>query len=73
MLATLLNFLGNQAEIKDISTLRPGPGTEFRGSSCSDSQIGWGPHIFKVLPGCIKAHSKTAMSEHATLNYFILR
>ena len=65
--------LGNQSEIKDISTLRPGPGTEFRGGSWSDSQIGWGPHIFKVLPGCITAHSKTPMGEHATLNYVKLR
>ena len=65
--------LGNESEIKDISTLRPGPGTEFRGGSSSDSQIGWGPHIFKVLPECITADSKAPMSEHATFNYVKLR
>ena len=65
--------LGNQAEIKDISTLTPGPGTEFRGGSRSDSQIGWGTHIFKVLPGCITADSKTPMRQHATLDYVKLR
>ena len=45
-------------------TLRPAPSTEFRGGSCRDSQIGWRPHICKVLPECIKAHSKTPMHLH---------
>ena len=48
-----------QAKIKDISTLRPAPSTEIRGGSHCDSQIGWGPHICKVLPRCITAHFKT--------------
>ena len=43
-------------------TLRPAPSTEFRGGSCRDSQIGWRPHICKVLPGCIRTHSKTPMN-----------
>ena len=41
------NDLGNQAEIKDISTLRMAPSTEFRGGSCGGSQIGWGPIFAK--------------------------
>ena len=45
-------------------TLRPAPSTEFRGGSHCDSQIGWGPHIFKVLPGCITTDSKTPIDEH---------
>ena len=53
------NHLGNLVEVKDMLTSRPAPSTEFRGGSCLDSQIGWRPNIFKVLPGCIKAYSKT--------------
>ena len=45
-------------------TLRLAPSTEFRGGSCRDSQIGWRPHICKVWPGCIKAHSKTPTHLH---------
>ena len=67
------NDRGNLVKVEDMFTLRPAPDTEFRGGSCCDSQIGWGPHIFKVLPGCITADSKTTMSEHATLNYANLR
>ena len=67
------NDPGNGVEVKGIFTLRPAPRTEFRGGSHCDSQIGWGPYIFKVLPGCITADSKTPMSEHATLNYVNLR
>ena len=67
------NDSGNRVEVKDISTLRPAPSTEFGGGSHCDNQIGWGSHIFKVLPGCITADSKTPMSEHATLNYVELR
>ena len=61
------NGLGNRAEVKDISTLRPAPSTEFRGGSCCNSQMGWRPHICKILPGCITAHSKTHISLHATM------
>ena len=61
------NDLQNQDEVKDISTLRPAPSTEFRGGSCCDSQIGWGPHICKVLPRCITAHSKTPTNLHITV------
>ena len=52
------NDLGNWVKVKDMFTLRPAPSTEFRGGSCCGSQIGWGPHICKVLPGCIITHSK---------------
>ena len=64
--STSRNDLGNQAEIKDISTLRLAPSTEFRGGSCCGSQIGWGGHIFKILPRCIPAHSKTPTKSHIT-------
>ena len=53
--------LGNQVKVKYILTLGPVPSTEFRGGSCSGSQISWGPHICKVLPGCIKTHSKASI------------
>ena len=56
------NDLGNLVKVKDMFTLRPAPGTEFRGGSCCGSQIGWGPHICKVLSGCITADSKTPMA-----------
>ncbi len=45
-------------------TSRPAPSTEFRGGSHCDSQIGWGRHICKVLPGCITKHSKTPTNVH---------
>ena len=61
------NDLGNQAEVKDTSTLRPAPSTEFRGGSHCDSQVGWGPNIYKVLPRCITAHSKTPTNLHITV------
>ncbi len=54
-------------------TLRPAPSTEFQGGSCCGGEIGWGPHICKVLPGCITADSKTPMGEHVTLSYVKLR
>ena len=56
------NDLGNLVKVKDMFTLRPAPGTEFRGGSCCGSQIGWGVHICKVLSGCITADSKTPMA-----------
>ena len=52
------NDLGNFVEIGDMFTLRPAPSTEFRRGSCCSSQIGWGPNICKVLPGCVITHSK---------------
>ena len=61
-LAISRNDLGNLVKVKDMFTLRPAPGTEFRGGSCCGSQIGWGPHICKVLSGCITADSKTPMA-----------
>ena len=61
------NDLGNWVKVKDMFTLRPAPSTEFRGGSCCGSQIGWGPHICKVLPGCIIAHSKTPINIHVTV------
>ena len=67
------NDLGNQAEIKAISTLRPAPSTEFRGGSHCDSQIGWGHHICKVLRGCIMTHSKTPTNLHITVLHWALR
>ncbi len=56
------NDLGNLVKVKDMFTLRPAPGTEFRGGSCCGCQIGWGPHICKVLSGCISADSKTPVA-----------
>ena len=67
------NDLGNLVKVKDMCTLRPAPGTEFRGGSCCGSQIGWGPHICKVLSGCITADSKTPMDEHVKINYIRIR
>ena len=64
------NDLGNQVKVKDISTLRPVPSTEFRGGSCCGSQISWGPHICKVLPGCIKTCSKTPMKHKEHVGFF---
>ena len=32
-------------------TLRPAPSTEFQ-DGCG-SQVGWGAHICKVVPGCM--------------------
>ena len=61
------NDLGNWVKVKDMFTLRPAPSTEFRGGSCCGSQIGWGPHICKVLPGCIITHSKTPINIHVTV------
>ena len=61
------NDLGNQAEIKDISTLRPAPSTEFEGGSGCNSQIGWGPHVCKVLAGCISVHSRIPINLHNTI------
>ncbi len=49
--------------------LRRAPGTELEGGSQCDSQIRWEAHICKVLPGYVKADSKTPMGEHVTLNY----
>ena len=43
-------------------TLRPAPSTEFEGGSQCDSQIRWGAHICKFLPGCLTADSKTPMA-----------
>ena len=60
------NDPGNRVEVKDIFILRPAPSTEFRGGSRCDSQIGWRPHICKVLPQCITAHSKTPTNLHIT-------
>ena len=61
------NDLGNWVKVKDMFTLRPAPSTEFRGGSCCGSRIGWGPHICKVLPGCIITHSKTPINIHVTV------
>ena len=44
--------------------LRPATSTEFGGCSHYGSQISWGRHICKVLPGCIKQHSKTPINTH---------
>ena len=60
------NDLGNQIKIVDISTSRPASGAAFRGGSCCDGQIGWGPHICKVLPGCMIARSKTPTHVYGT-------
>ena len=57
-----MNALTNQVEVKDITTLRPGPCKEFRSGSHCGSEIGWGCHICKKMPGCIKAHSKTLIN-----------
>ena len=57
------NDIGNLVQVKDMFTLRPAPGTEFRGGSCCGSQIGRGPHICEVLSGCITADSKTPMAQ----------
>ena len=48
-------------------TLRLAPSTEIRGGSCCGSQIAWGCHICKVLPGCIITHSKTPINIHVTV------
>ena len=66
------NDLGNQAEIKDISTLRPAPSTEFRGGYCCGSQIGWGGHIFKAKPvicscGCLKMSCNASCQNFANM------
>ena len=60
------NDSGHFVEVKDTFTLRLASGTEFRGSSCCDSQIGRGPQICKVLPECIPAHPKTPANVHIT-------
>ena len=67
------NDIRNQVEIKIFFDLRPAPSTEFRGGSRCDSQIGWGPHICKVLPGCIITHSKTPINLHIIVLYWALR
>ncbi len=64
--AIFRNDLGNWDKVKDIVTLRPATSTEFRSDSCCSSQIGWGPHICKVLSGCIIAHSKTPINLRTT-------
>jgi hypothetical protein len=61
------NDLRNRVKVEDMCTLRPAPSTEFRGGSCCDSQIGWGPHTCKVLPGGIIAESKTPVNIHVEL------
>ena len=71
--STSRNDSWNWVEVKDILTLRPAPSTEFRGGSHCDSQIGWGPHICKVLPGCIITHSKTPMNLHIIVLFWALR
>ena len=63
------NNLGKLVKVKDMFTLRPAPGTEFRGGCCCSSQIDWGPNICKVLPGSITTDSKTPMGEHVMLSY----
>jgi hypothetical protein len=60
--------VGIVVKVKDICTLSSAPGAEFRGDSPCDNQIGWEVNIFKVLPGCITADSKTLMGEHVTSN-----
>ena len=75
ILAKVLNFRndpGNPVEVKNMFTLRPAPSTEFQGGSCCDSQVCQGPHICRVLPGCVIAHSKTPTHVHGTLNYVSL-
>ena len=67
------NDSGNEVEVRDISTLRPAPSTECRGGSCCDSQMGWGPHICKVLPGRITTEIKTHIGEHNYDIYVKLR
>ena len=52
---------GYQAEIKDISTLALAASTKIRDGACCDSQIGWRPHICKVLPGCIMKDSEISI------------
>ena len=37
----------------------PGPSTEFRCGSCWHSHFSWRGHIWKMLPRCLKTHSKT--------------
>ena len=48
ILAKVRNFrkndLGDWVKIKDMSTLRTAPTTEFQGGSCCDSRIGWKPN-----------------------------
>ena len=56
------NDKGNHVRVEDICTLRPAPRTQFRGGSCRDNQIGWRPYICKVLPGCMRTHSKTPIN-----------
>ena len=54
-----INDLGNWVKVEDMLTLRRALSTEFCGVFCRDCQIAWRPHIRKVLPGCIIAHSTT--------------
>ena len=67
------NELGNQVKVEDISTLRPAPSTECRGGSCCDSQMGWGLHICKALPGRITTEIKTHIGEPNSDIYVKLR
>ena len=67
------NDLGNWVKVKDMFTLRPAPSIEIRGGSCCCSQMAWGCHISKVLPGCIITHSKTPINSHIIVLYWALR
>ena len=67
------NDIRNLVKIKDLFALRPAPSTEFRRGSHCDVQIGCGPHICKVLPGCIMTHSKTSINLHIIVLYWALR
>ena len=49
---------------RSFSALRAAPRTEVRGGSRCDSQIGRGPPICQVLPGCIITHSETSRTMH---------
>ena len=60
------NEPGDLVEMEDIFILRPASSTEFRAGSCCDSEVGWGPRMCKVLPGCIIAHSQTPTHVHGT-------
>ena len=54
-------------------TLRPAPSTECPGGSRCDSQISWGHHICKVLPGCIITPSKIPINLHILVLYWAVR
>jgi hypothetical protein len=50
-LSTSRSDIGNGVEVEDMFTLRPAPSTEFQ-DGCG-SQVGWGAHVCKVVPGCM--------------------